>query len=200
MPYPTITKQCLFCNNQFETRLSEHKRGNAKYCSRSCSTKAMHHNTIRPPHPLNCNCSECGKQFYKPKSKLGNSKSGLYFCSRICKDKAQRIGGIEAIMPDHYGLGNGEFSYRELAFSNLPHVCCICNYSTYPETLIVHHKDRNRHNNILENLCVLCPTCHTTIHFFLRKGIKHLLPAFHAKAIEHKLIPLEHVGNDPTAS
>jgi len=42
--------------------------------------------------------------------------------------------------------------------------CEVCSYVKVPEILHVHHKDRNRSNNDLSNLQVLCPNCHCEIH------------------------------------
>lgn len=42
--------------------------------------------------------------------------------------------------------------------------CEICHFSLY-EILEVHHKDRDRSNNSLENLALLCPNCHATEHY-----------------------------------
>jgi 5-methylcytosine-specific restriction endonuclease McrA len=53
---------------------------------------------------------------------------------------------------------------------NMISKCERCGYSEHPEILGVHHKDRNRHNNDLSNLEVLCPTCHSLEH---RKHIAH---------------------------
>jgi 5-methylcytosine-specific restriction endonuclease McrA len=38
------------------------------------------------------------------------------------------------------------------------------------KVLQVHHKDRDRHNNKLENLEMLCPTCHEVEHFTPKDG------------------------------
>jgi len=46
-------------------------------------------------------CHICGKHFNRKESKLKCSKSGLYFCSRECKEKAQSINGDLALA--HYG-------------------------------------------------------------------------------------------------
>jgi chromosome segregation protein len=48
--------------------------------------------------------------------------------------------------------------------------CERCKYSKIPEVLHVHHKDRNRNNNIIENLEVLCPTCHEEEHYNNKDG------------------------------
>lgn len=115
-------------------------------------------------------CAYCGKKFYKANSKLENSKSGLYFCCREHKDCAQRLESGDAfkeMRPDHYGTVLSPFSegYRNLAFRNFPHKCAICNYDEEPKILQVHHKDSNRSNNTLDNLCILCPNCHAKITY-----------------------------------
>ena len=43
------------------------------------------------------------------------------------------------------------------------HKCECCGLTTWlgnPIPLEVHHKDGNRHNNIIENFELLCPNCH----------------------------------------
>ena len=115
-------------------------------------------------------CAYCGKKFYKANSKLENSKSGLYFCCREHKDCAQRLESGDAfkeMRPDHYGtvLSSSSDGYRNLAFRNFPHKCAICNYDEEPKILQVHHKDSNRNNNTLDNLCILCPNCHAKITY-----------------------------------
>jgi 5-methylcytosine-specific restriction endonuclease McrA len=60
--------------------------------------------------------------------------------------------------------------YRELAKRHKLFVCERCNYDRYPEILEVHHKDRNRENNTIENLLILCPTCHMEDHFLNKDG------------------------------
>ncbi len=47
--------------------------------------------------------------------------------------------------------------YRKLAFKNYPHTCAMCDSK---EKLQVHHKDKNRENNTLDNLVILCQKCH----------------------------------------
>ena len=158
-----IKKTCLFCNKEFEASLKEHKRGNANYCSISCSSKRS-----RVSNENNVTCSLCEKEFYIVPSKLTNSKSGLYFCCREHKDQAQRIGGIEAIQPDHYGEGIS--SYRAIAFRVYPHKCNKCGYDKYPQILEVHHIDINHNNASIENLEILCGTCHDEIHFLSKTG------------------------------
>lgn len=108
-------------------------------------------------------CSYCGAQFSRLKSKLKNSRSGLYFCQRECKDLGQTIeSGITEIQPNHYKTGI--YSYREKAFKSYPNKCNRCGYDTNMDILVVHHKDRNRSNNFKDNLEILCPNCHAIEH------------------------------------
>lgn len=137
------------------------------YCSRECVHLARQNR-------VTCECANCGKAFQKRPSSLRNSKSGLFFCCRECKDSAQKIGGITDIMPPHYG--NGKANYRDIAFREMPRQCSRCGYDEYPQIIQVHHKDGDRNNNDIINLEPLCPNCH---------------------AIEHRVKLVEDDGNAP---
>lgn len=50
--------------------------------------------------------------------------------------------------------------------------CFICEKHFY--ILEIHHKDRNRKNNIKKNLLIICPKCHNTIHHPTDKNLKLL--------------------------
>jgi hypothetical protein len=53
--------------------------------------------------------------------------------------------------------------YRSLAFEHKPAECELCK-SQRRWKLDVHHKDGDQSNNELENLMMLCKTCHGRIH------------------------------------
>lgn len=55
-------------------------------------------------------------------------------------------------------------SYRQLAFKYYDIKRNRCFYSKYRNILVVHHKDRNRLNNAVENLEILCLNCHAEEH------------------------------------
>lgn len=57
---------------------------------------------------------------------------------------------------------DGSSTYRKFAFENKEIKCEICRENSY---CIVHHKDKNRKNNNLSNLMILCPNCHYKIHY-----------------------------------
>lgn len=160
---PTHTpKICLQCKEEFQALLKDHKRGRAKFCSRKCSGKYKTENFIPKEH--NVICSWCKKDFYKNDSKKKLSKSGLFFCSRKCKDTAQGLFGLKELHLPHYGQ-NGHAYYRRKAFSVKPKKCERCPYDEHEAAIIVHHKDRNRMNDDISNLEVLCCNCHAIEHW-----------------------------------
>lgn len=159
----TVRKRCLTCRTPFDAPLKEIRRNKGKFCSLSCASKSPT-KFLRKPNTL---CAQCGKNFFRAPSKKANSKSGIHFCSRSCKDQSQRIGGIAAIQPPHYG--NGLFNYREKAFRENPPICKGCGYKAHRDVLEVHHRDKDRTNNTVANLVLLCPTCHSEVHKGHRK-------------------------------
>ena len=100
------------------------------------------------------------------KSKKSKSNSGFYFCCRAHKDQSQKIGGI--IAPD-YGDG-ARINYRNLALTNKEAKCERCGWDKHIAGIIVHHKNRNRQDNSIENLEVICACCHGIEHWSKRDG------------------------------
>jgi hypothetical protein len=142
--------RCELCGTV--TYVPKNRLKGRRYCSTSCAQRGQRNR-------VSLVCAHCGKVFERPASKDGrNTKSGLTFCSRACKDDAQRIGGLEEIQPDHYG--SGIRNYRVKAFRHYGPRCAVCGYNEYTEMLDVHHKDGDRENNLVENLIVLCVWCH----------------------------------------
>ena len=109
-------------------------------------------------------CAYCGKELVRTKRLIDRNQSGLFYCSRDHGNKHKN-----AIREE-----NGEFdnskSYRKRAFSHYPHQCATCHWDEDERILEVHHKDSDRNNNRVENLIILCPTCHRKItlgHYWL---------------------------------
>lgn len=107
-------------------------------------------------------CAFCGKKVKKATSKLRNSKHGIYFCNRGCKDNGQRVeSGITDIQPPHYH--DGANYYSKLARKSHGNVCKDCGNSFSP-LLSVHHIDGDRNNFNVDNLEVLCYNHHILRH------------------------------------
>jgi hypothetical protein len=156
---------CAHCGKSFLTRIDQPD----KYCSRKCSALS-NRNRVELP------CDYCNEVFECKVSRLKNSKSGLHFCSRECKEKAQSLdGGFEEIQPEHYGTGTPR--YRERAFQKYGIRCKDCDEERR-YLLTVHHKDGNRENGSDDNLEVLCMNCHGKRHLKLVDGSWVFAPAF----------------------
>ena len=159
-----VEKNCLNCSKLFNAEDRYVKRGHGKFCCFLCSVE-YRSKLPKKCHLANANCAWCGVEFFRQESHKSKSKSRLFFCCREHKDLAQRIGGIIEIMPSHYGVGNGIHSYRESAISKLGMRCDMCGWDKHIAGIVVHHKDRNRSNNALYNLQVLCACCHAIEHW-----------------------------------
>ena len=83
---------CKVCNKIFPTRLGVKQT----FCSIECV------NTYRSNLRTEFECRWCNKKFFRRPSTKNNSRSGMSFCGRKCKEEAQRLGGIKEIMPVHY--------------------------------------------------------------------------------------------------
>lgn len=175
--------ECNQCGGWFWKAKRFLGRHNHSYCSRKCSSLAI------KVERKKLRCSFCGKTFStRTVNDLRHSRSGLYFCSRFCKDRGQRIeNGLKDIWPNHYGNGNGAYNYRKRAIGKYGAQCCACGYGEHEEALQVHHIDGDRKNNSIENLVVLCANCHwlVTLGVFRildRKLVRVLGPVAKSKA------------------
>jgi hypothetical protein len=167
MEIPPMSKtkiNCLNCGKEIMVENKEIKRGYGKFCDRKCSAN---YNSKHMSQPINNSiCALCGKHFYKSESTKSKSKSGLFFCCRKHKDEAQKIGGIKEIMPAHYD--SSVYDYRKIAFREKLPICERCGYCTNIAAIVVHHKDKDRTNNDISNLEILCCNCHAIEHYTKR--------------------------------
>ena len=146
-----ITKNCLNCFEEFIARTDDEK--SPVYCGKKCYqlSRRKRESVV---------CSQCGKGVSKTPSQIRKSKSGLFFCSKKCKGKAQRIGGIKEIMPPHYGTSTR--NYRELYEGDF--ICRRCGYEEFSCGVEIHHLDGDSKNNNQENFMPLCACCHRALH------------------------------------
>lgn len=142
-----VRAKCLICGDDFEHISSRSNK--AKYCSRQCYYKAM-----KAKGKTTYTCKHCGKDF------LGSKSHKRIYCSMACVNKS------------HKSEWNPAFSTvrKSLLIRGKINKCENCGYDKHQEILGVHHKDRNRKNNELTNLIVLCPNCHSVEHM---KHIPH---------------------------
>ena len=173
-----IDIKCLVHNNTFKIKYENIRHaGKAYYPCLICQQEQKQIRLSKTRHELIC--AYCGKTFTRTKAALLNSRSGLYFCCRECKDLSQRLSSGEAfndIRPDHYGVGA---NYRDIAFRTYEHKCACCGWDEDIRILEVHHIDSNRENNNVENLVILCAICHRKItlgYYLYDSENKKLIP------------------------
>ena len=131
------------------------KAGWGKYCSKKCQNQAQRNGVFVP-------CAFCEEKVYRTKSDSEHSKSGFFFCGKSCLAKWKNQNVI--IGEKHPSWKHGENAYRNIMKRKGGKAVCIGCGITKFEILLVHHKDRNRKNNRIDNLVWLCHNCHFLEH------------------------------------
>jgi len=91
-------------------------------------------------------CPVCSSEFRTEPRNGGEQVT----CSRGCSNT-------------YFRTKDGAYSYRDRALKQYGAVCNGCGFTNLL-ALEVHHKDKNRDNNSIENLVVLCANCHRIAH------------------------------------
>lgn len=153
MPYI----RCLICNAEFYAKPNHRLKGWGKYCSIPCRSKSQFKGK-------SVYCSTCNKTIYKSPKDLRTSKSKKYFCNRSCQTIWRNTTLFSG--ENHRNWKNGKSAYRRiLKTTGIQQICMLCKTKDI-RVLAVHHRDRNRNNNTIENLIWLCHNCHYLIHHF----------------------------------
>ncbi len=152
--------QCRTCGEVFHRSPANFKVQNTHaYCSKDCYSKARKSGMAevrKPERPASAElmCEHCGKTF-----QISQTPRYYYqrrFCSKECKRQAH--------------ISVGSFVPIELVRRRDHNRCAACGCADVA-ILEVHHKDRDRQNNNLDNLILLCPNCHTKLHRNVRRGL-----------------------------
>ncbi len=144
----SITRKCRTCGKDFIIRP---KSGKAQvYCSPKCRIDGNYQRYFSSKKMI---CEQCSKKFTINKGQSYQTK----FCSKGCRwDAREQKTGIT--------IGNRNGVKRYFARKGFIKKCEECGYDIHPEVLGIHHKDLNPKNHSLDNLSVLCPTCHSLKH------------------------------------
>lgn len=141
---------CIICNTEIYRRPSQLEKNNGRaYCSVICYGISQ-----RQEIP----CIICGKMIRKGENKKT--------CSRACANKHRE--GIKYKINRPRDKVKNYFALKIRLAKIRGKICQKCGYNKY-EILQVHHKDKNRDNNDLENLELICPNCHFEAHYLERK-------------------------------
>lgn len=148
--------KCIICSKSIYRRPQQIQQSNGRvFCGQGC-----YGIFCRKEIP----CVVCGKSVL----------SGLHrkTCSRGCAN-THRAG----IKYDGRGSKDKVKSQKALKTRLLKErgtKCERCGYDKF-EILQVHHKDKNRANNNLDNLELICPNCHYEDHFLEKSWLKNFI-------------------------
>ncbi len=145
--------ECLVCKKAIYRRPAILEANNGQvFCSSTCF--GLHCRKEQP-------CIICGK--------LILASSHKKTCSRTCSNK-YRVG-IKYKIGRPRDKAQSERSIKIRLLEIRGKVCEKCSYNKQ-EILQVHHKDRDRSNNNLSNLELVCPNCHYEEHYLEKSWLK----------------------------
>jgi len=137
---------CEFCCKKFEA-----ERVSRRFCSVSCSSKWHYKEGFN-------------LGFQKGHGTFEGSEQGWFTTMRVSGEKNVNY-------KDGSRCGEGypkEFKIMRKELLKNEYMCQICKVWIFNQTssrhLCVHHKDRDIYNNKLNNLVVLCNSCHQKLH------------------------------------
>lgn len=137
---------CSTCNKSIYRRPIEIERSKGRaFCSMVCYGIAC-----RNENP----CLVCGKPIL--------AKFNKKTCSRGCANTHRT--GINYKIGRPKDIVKSQKSLKVRLLDARGSKCERCSYSKY-EILQIHHKDRDRKNNDLKNLELICPNCHYEEHY-----------------------------------
>lgn len=147
---------CKICKNSFFAKPVHVRMWGGKYCSMYCRNEGQKKGKFVA-------CLICNKSIWRMPKEIKHSKSGKFFCSRTCQTLWRNTQYVGA---RHVFWKTGIRSYRNLLKrSSRKKVCAGCGIKDI-RILAVHHVDKNRFNNKIENLKWLCHNCHFLVHHY----------------------------------
>ena len=156
---------CRVCSSIFYVKPNRLERGWGKYCSKECRSLGFRRGKYVA-------CDQCGKEIYKTLKEQRGSKSGRLFCGKSCQTKWRNSVYRGS---NHTNWKGGESAYRDILLrASVERLCRKCG-TTDERILAVHHKDKNRKNNNLENLIWLCHNCHFLVHHYKHEAVGFLV-------------------------
>jgi hypothetical protein len=150
---------CIICTKPIYKRPFEIQRnGKRVYCSVTCYGISCRKET---------SCVVCGK----PIQAHFNKKT----CSRGCANTHRAGIKYKINRPNDKVVSNRALKLRLLELRG--EKCERCGYNKH-EILQVHHKDKNRENNEIDNLELICPNCHYEEHYLEKSWLKNITNSY----------------------
>jgi RNase P subunit RPR2 len=105
-------------------------------------------------------CVVCGKIFRPRENWLSTKNGNRKTCSPECLTQFLHDININT----HMKGGDSQIRYQRIRRELKPDICEWCN-AVPPVRIDTHHKDRDKSNNTIENIMVLCVHCHAYLHY-----------------------------------
>jgi hypothetical protein len=116
------------------------------------------------------NCVICGVRFRVRSGWKDGGNLNRKTCSDNCFKRLMHEKQLES-NNSYWKGGHSQAHYQRVRETYKLQICEICGKTNKDARLDTHHKDRNKSNNRLDNLMVLCAACHTRLHY--RERNKH---------------------------
>lgn len=160
--------KCSNCNNDIYKSPYTLKHHKVFFCDRSCQSQYQSQYQRNNSKIIIVNCNHCNKQISKNSSQQRNSKTGLFFCDNLCKNKY--LAKNKRWQKDNV---NSHHKRKDVLYEKVKNTCQKCGYNEDKRMLDIHHYDHNHQNNKCDNLRVLCVWCHIKHH---RLKEEYILP------------------------
>lgn len=157
-----VLRGCGYCDKIFRTHECQLKRGQGKYCSRSCARKGS---PTRKRKRVETKCFQCGLKFERHSAELKKRKGDKDFCSPKCwyeyNQRENHIlwqgGQDERMNPEYY-------RWRKAVVERDKGFCRLCHSQ---EKIEVHHIKKfslyPSERWIIANGISLCERCHKLV-------------------------------------
>ena len=187
------TAICEHCGKEFTYNTCNHS---GRFCCKACRY-AEHSRIIKESYT---------DELRKLKSKLAKKQMSDPRQRQIRKDKLAGMKRTEEQILEnkqtHPKMDCN--SYRERALEHYGCTCQRCGKEFSKEELVVHHIDGNNGysevgNHDIQNLMVLCTSCHSKLHYELKKTTQQFAGLVHFKKAAHEIFKgLKQMGLDIT--
>jgi len=156
--------KCSNCNKDIYKSPYTLKHHKIFFCDKTCQKQYQKNNS----KTIIVNCNQCEKQISKNSSQQRNSKTGLFFCDNLCKNRY--LAKKKRWQKDDV---NSHLQRQNVLYEKANNTCQKCGYNEDKRMLDIHHYDHNHQNNKCDNLRILCVWCHIKHH---RVKEEYILP------------------------